>query len=297
MNLKIKRQDLKTNLLTNFNKANNEDINEEIVDLVNNCKRMINNIEQMNESYIKEVKFFINYYQSIFQKTFPKNPLTPTNINKEEATVEQLITFIERIKKNIDEGTLPENIEIDHLIMRSARKTRKQLIDSNESSSKHYQKVVAKNKQLYLASFQQLYLIKENGILSQTYFSKFDNNFSSNFCEIVCYFNIRERFSDVKAYIQSVRKWYRRFVILYRQDFNKSFTKVIVSGVTLKQAKKKLVKFVMNDVRENCLVKFSNFSRLKMCFDTVVSKLKKGYYYFSTNFAQEKFISLLEINK
>jgi hypothetical protein len=112
----------------------------------------------------------------------------------------------------------------------------------------------------------------------------------------LCYFHITEGVSDVKNYIHNIKKLFSRYIILYRQDLNKSFTKVIVSGTTYKQTKSKLVKFVMKGVRKNCLVKFSNYNNLKTCFDAVFGKLRKKSYYFYTNFSDEKLLSLVKNN-
>jgi hypothetical protein len=294
----MKRENIKINLLTNFNKAGGEDINEEIINLVNNCKSMINGLEEQNDYYVKEVKSFIIDFQKVFEENYPSIHLDPSNIEGADKYLLGLADFIKGIKSRIRDGIVDTTEELDHIVINSARKTKQQLIkvdDVRDRNSVDLQAIMLKNRKLHTSSFfQQLYLIKEKGILSQTYFSKSDSTMSSNFCEAVCYFHITEKISHIKTYLQAIKRMFRRYVILYRQDLNKNFTKVIVTGITEKQTKRKLVKFVMKNVRQNCMIKFSNYNKLKTCFDIVYPKLIKKNYVFYTNFSDEKLSTLLK---
>jgi hypothetical protein len=295
----MKRKIVKINLMSNFNKANNEDINEEVIALIHQCKGMINNLEQMNESYICEVKNFIVYFQKVFEKNFPHIhiDIPEDSINSHELIL-KLHNYIDTMKAHLDGVENNDIKELDAIVMKSAAKNKHQLLslsDEDEEVDTHnLQKLIKTNKKFYEEKFQQLFLIKENGIVSQTYFSKADNTMTSLYCEAVCYFHIKERPGDVRVYIQTLRRLFNKYVILYRHDEEKSLIKVIVSGLAYKRnTKRKVVRFIMQIAKENCMIKFSNFSKFSACFEGVGNKIRRNYYFY-TNIENSKLATLIE---
>jgi hypothetical protein len=171
--------------------------------------------------------------------------------------------------------------------------------------SKIYRKVVAKTKKLFLRNFLQIFFVKENGIFSESYFSKVDKNLLSSykkfrFYKIKFYFKTEETFDDIKKYIEFIRKLFSCHILTYKYNIidnlntgsyidnnltnsnstnnttkrSKMFIKVTISGVGKKQTlmKRLLINFLSADVKHDCLFKISLYSNI---FDCMASNLKK----------------------
>jgi len=150
-------------------------------------------------------------------------------------------------------------------------------------------KIVEKSKKIFLRNFLQIYLIKENGLFSESYFSKVDRNCLSayknfKYYEVKIYFSISEETSDIERYILKIRKLFTCHIMTYKTiDYNPQkkirFLKISISGVGKKQSlmKRSLINFMSEEVKLNCLIKISLFSNVFDCMTKSLNeKLKRG---------------------
>lgn len=192
----------------------------------------------------------------------------------------------------------------------------KDVIIQHNLDEKNLQKIITKTDRLFLRNFMHVYLIKENGIFSESYFSKNDKMYSYKnfrFYEVKYYFSREEDFKDIKKYIELTRKLYSKYIMLYKiEDKDKKFMKLTISGVGKRQTlmKRHLINYMSETVKMDCLVKISMYSNIYDCMSTSLKgyistkgsnsnanvKGKKPYYIYS-NFNESllnKLISSLE---
>ena len=61
------RKNIRKNLIDEFNKNNNQ-TDDEIIKLISHCRQNLNQIDQINSEYLREIRMNINYYQDNFWK-------------------------------------------------------------------------------------------------------------------------------------------------------------------------------------------------------------------------------------
>ena len=248
------RKNIKKNLIDEFNKYNNQ-TDDEIINLISHCRQNLNQIDQMNSEYLKEIRKNINYYQTNF-----------SNINEEyEDYIYKMKNYIERYTEdNIDDIIIKSNKKMGYM----------DDIEYNEEGRKIYKKV----KTMY--NFKKLYYIKDNGIISQTFFSQGEEQYSIYY-EIKCYLNINENFNDIRRYIQSIKRFFKEFVILYRNNCSK-FMKLIIIGKGFRDIKFRMRK-LLYCIKYNCLFKISFFKNYDLLNQNVHIRINKHSYYIVIN--------------
>jgi hypothetical protein len=169
-----------------------------------------------------------------------------------------------------------------------------ELIFRRSSTTKpEYNKIMAKSRKLFLRNFLQIFLMKDNGIFSESHFSKIDKSLLNSykkyrFYEIKFYFSVEECFKDIAYYIEILRKLFPRYIMIYKNNHKMKFLKITLCGVGKRQTlmKRKLINFMSGDVKQDCLFKISLFSNIFDCLTDSVQKLKsQKNYFFYTNFA------------
>lgn len=164
-----------------------------------------------------------------------------------------------------------------------------------QNVNENYDKIIRKSKKLFLRNFLQIYLIKDDGIFSESFFSKIDKSLLNSyknfkFYEINFYFSVEESFQEFASYLQYIRKLFTRYVIVYKEKKQNKFVKITVCGVGKRQTlmKRHLINFMSGQVKHDCLFKISLFSNV---FDSMSQSLRKVSrnkdYYFYSNFSTE----------
>ena len=248
------RKNIKKNLIDEFNK-NHDQTDSEIIQLISHCRQNLNQIDNINSEFLKEIRMNINYYQNNF-----------SNINEGfEDYINKMKNYVERYSKD----------NLDDIIIKSNKKMNiNDDVGYNEDGRKIYKKV--KN----LNNFKKLYFIKDNGIISQTYFSQGNEEYSVYY-EIKCYFHIYENSTDIRRYIQTIKRFFKQFVILYRKSSNK-FLKILIIGKGFKDIKARMKKLLYT-IKNNCLFKISFLKNFDNMSDNVYTRINKHSYYITIN--------------
>lgn len=169
-----------------------------------------------------------------------------------------------------------------------------ELILHHSSTTKpEYNTIMAKSRKLFLRNFLQIFLMKDNGIFSESNFSKIDKNLLNSykkykFYEMKFYFSLEECFKNISNYIEIIRKLFPRYIMIYKKNNKKKFLKITICGIGKRQTlmKRKLINFMSGDVKQDCLFKISLYSNIFDCLTQSIEKLKSNKnYYFYTNFA------------
>ena len=153
-----------------------------------------------------------------------------------------------------------------------------------------------KNRKMILRNFLQIYLIKENEIFSESYFSKYDHTVlykyrKYKFYQIKLCFSILEPKEKIESHLKFVKGLFEKFLLLTKIKPAGNFLTYIICGVGKNQSlmKRSMIKYINNYITNDCLIKISLFSNL---FDCVGSKLSQCLehgsfdYESSTNFEE-----------
>lgn len=256
--------------------------NQQIDKLKYFCARVKNFVlqkhsnEDLNNLFKKEEVCFhkeTNNF-SFFKETKPK---------KSEFRRKRLLetAFIKKSKSQFGEDdTIIENKNNDEGI-----KTNELLISHNKK----------KGKKLFLRNFLQVYLVKENGIFCESYFSKYDHVvlFSYRklrFYEVKVCFSNNETFENIQKYLFTIKDLFSKYIMIFNSSPKKNIAKVYISGFGKKQSffKNKLMHLINHEIKDDCLIKISYFSNL---FDAVSFSIKKFLnnpnFEITTNFSNE----------
>lgn len=252
-------------------------------------------LENLNE-FMQKIKNYVLCTDNILTLNFPINLMQGDNeikllnsksLLKSERKEKLLDTiYIKKSKTNYADDELLQQKDLELNIFESPK----------------HKKIREKSEKLFLRNFMQIYFVKENGIFSESYFSKCNKKLlheykKFRFYEIKFFFSIQENFNDIQKYIQTCRKLLLKYIILYKDEKHKNFIKIVISGYGRRQnlVKRKLINFISNEVLKDCLIKICMYSNI---FDSMSSSLKTFYrkknYYFYSNFSEKLFKKIIK---
>jgi hypothetical protein len=163
-------------------------------------------------------------------------------------------------------------------------------------------KIRKKSNQLFLRNFVIFYLIKENGIFSETYFSNFKLNYLTTRYKNFKFYSIKFCFSkfetndNLKKYIFQCKNLFSKYVMINKEKINNDFIKICISGIGKKQSvmKRKLINLLSEEINFDCIFKISLFSNV---FDVLRKSLEKicfdKNYIFHTNFTRSQLKNII----
>lgn len=219
-----------------------------------------------------------NVNRSKFEK---KEENIPQDIEKTFKTIKKQSKLLETAYINKTKGKFGEQDEIYY--------------DPNYIS-----KLKDKTKHIFLRNFLQIFFIKEKGIFTESYFSKFDHkslysyrNF--RYYELKFYFNAEESSQNIQLYIEMIISLFTKYILIYKEIKN-GFIRITISGIGKKQKlfKRYLINLISGVIKKDCLAKLSHFSNL---FDAVRKCIKNILYenvISNTNFTNSMMEKILE---
>lgn len=169
-----------------------------------------------------------------------------------------------------------------------------------------------KGQKLVLINFLQIYLVKEGGIFSESYISKYDHTMLYSYRKYR-YYEIKlsllreESIEKISEYIETVTSLFVKYIIAYKREHecenykdkehNNKLVKLIFCGYGKKQSSVKsgLVDLLSDKVYHDCMIKISHFSNIFDCMKGTLRKcLTKGVYVYHSNLSQNLYKKLLK---
>jgi hypothetical protein len=180
-----------------------------------------------------------------------------------------------------------------------------------EDDITQYQK--DKSVKLKLRNFLQVYLIKENEIFSQSYYSKFDPTVlysyrNYRYYEIKFCISKTDTLENIEIYMWKIKSMFEKYILTYKDKKERNYIKLNFSGYGRKQyeLKNTLIKYINTEIKADCLIKISFFSNLFDCMKSNLKKIKKSqsieddeddeeknFYYYNTNFDEKELDKVL----
>ena len=250
---------------------------------------------------INDIKSFVLKSEINFKNKFPSQ-----DSNKENNL--NLKTISNLSNKKIEKVANGKDILLDTAYMKKT-KSRYGMDDEividedfTTKNNEEYNKIMKKNKKLFLRNFLQIFLMKDDGIFSESFFSKIDKSLLNSykkfkFYEIKFYFSIEESFRDMSTYLENLRKLLPRYIMLYKELHKSRFIKITICGVGKKQSlmKRQLINILSGDVKLDCLFKISLFSNIFDCMTDSLKKIsQKKNYFFYTNFTNNMLTKIIK---
>ena len=173
---------------------------------------------------------------------------TKTSINALKNFTKDLKNYSESILRNND------NLLLSHKKLLISEKRRKEF-----STNKKYKTTTNNN-------FIEIYMTKENGIYSQSYFFRYNMKLKYKlfkFFKIKLYLSKSESFDKIKEYIEYVKSLFKKHIVIYKENINKNFFKIIITGSAKKKKLiiNKLKIFLKENIIEDCIIKISNYDK------------------------------------
>jgi hypothetical protein len=277
-------------LLSSNNPEEINEIEKEICVLEEKIKnnKSNNQISNLLEKLNRLKAFNINNHL-----IFKEGRILPTSSQKEksELIIRNIRELSHKKMKNIHDDS---NALLDTIYLKKS-KTRygeDDDIQPLETSQNKIESFKQKSKKLFLRNFMQIFLIKDKGIFSESFFSKIDKSLLNSykkfkFYEIKFYFSIEESYKDITDYINKLRRLFPRYLMLFKEIHKKRFVKITICGVGKKQSvmKRLLINIMSGDVDKDCLFKISLFSNVFDALAESIRKIEKNRnYFYSTNF-------------
>jgi hypothetical protein len=245
---------VKMNLMKEFGETGYD---SEIIKLVNTCCQNINEYEDANNQYLAEIRNNISYFQNNFE-----------NINE---------NFPEYISKLNEYVSNYNHDDIADIIQKSNRKMQNKLFIKDEclTERKIYKKTKNEDK------MKKYFFIKDKNIVSETFFSYDQEETRCEYFELKCYFSFTENAIDIRKYIQSIKRLFKDYIILYR-DNNSHFMKLIIIGRSGYDIKHK-IRRIVNKTHDNCVIKINFLKNLTQVKHNVHKRASKHSYYITIN--------------
>lgn len=225
--------------------------------------------------FIEQLKDYV--LLSDINNNFPKNLVKDENLITESLN-------------NIGELTATKNKKADKRrdqLNQTVYLNKTKSVQTNHIDEEKHKHLIEKTERLFLRNFLQIYLVKENGIFSESSFSRCGKNGLEsykkyNFYEVKFYISLGEDIKDIKVYINQTRALFSKYIVLYKHQEDKNFIKLVFSGIGKRQSvmKRNIINFMSGIVKKDCLFKISLFSNIYDCISANLTRYKNNHHYF-----------------